>query len=201
MASKIPVESIVGAGCLLAATMIYLEIGFGEQLVVMTFATLALYYLLSAAHVLFNKMILQSIRLTYFIGLWCVMLGLIGAIFKLRFWPYSPMLLVVSVSTGLTVLIFSLALAWLWRKQGKPELSRQIAPIAGRLLGFLPVFLMLYLWPNAQMYGIFGRHRSDAEHTRLLLRTLESPQNEAFRSDLLQYLSGGDSSKTKPPYP
>ena len=115
------------------------DVAFSERLIVVSLATLAMYYLMSGALVLFDKRVNRPMRILYFVGLWSICMGLLGVIFRLRFWLNSETLLMVATSIGAGSLVVLLLMRQMAGNEGSSQQREQLKPLFIRLLVY-PAF-------------------------------------------------------------
>ena len=173
--------------CLFTLLMLLLKIDFSDRLIVVSIALLAFYYLLSGALVLFNKQVLHGMRLIYFIGLWSVTVGLIGIVYKLRFWYNSDMLLLFAVTFNMVTLIFMFGYWHTSKKDVKVIIASQLKPILYRLLVFPVFFFFFYTISHYWLYERIGPYRDDAKYMQLYLKALENPKDYESQQEYRNY--------------
>lgn len=172
---------------ILAMLLLFFDIPYADKIVVVPFSALALYYLLSGALVLFNKKIVHGMRLIYFVGLWSITVGLIGFVYKLKFWFNSDLLLLFAAFLAMAVMAFMIIYFRTSGKDSKDSLKYQLQPIFLRLLIYPAIFFIFSTVPHGFLYGVFGEYRENETHMLLYLDVLEDPQNNDKREALQQY--------------
>ncbi len=165
--------------------LLYGRIPFAERLLVISFSSLALYYLLSGALVLFNRQVAHPIRLLYFFGLWSISMGILGAIYIFRFWPNGKNLLMlafaISTATMMILLLYQVII-----KKNVESIRMQLAPLFKRLLIYPVIFLVLQVLPFEVLFSTFNRYRENEAYREALQKTMVNPADSAAQKRVIK---------------
>ena len=171
------------------------NVAFSERLIVVSLATLAMYYLMSGTLVLFDKRVGRPLRILYFVGLWSISMGLLGVIYRLRFWVNSEPLLMVATGLGAGALVVLLVMRYLMGGEQSEQLRAQLKPLFIRLLVFPALFLLALSVPNYELYQTFGAHRDSPEYIERFIQSIENPEDSLLQQQFQHY---EDSLKQEP---
>lgn len=163
---------------------LYGQVSFAPQLVVVSLATLGMYYLLSGGLVLFDSRVERVMRFLYFVGLWSMANGLIGLIFRLRFWQRGDILLMMGIAFGAVVMLVSLFYRQTTPIDRRPAVIQQFTPLLRRLTIYPILFFVFYLWPTESLYRHFGEFRHNETYVRTFLDAWQNPQDSIKQVEL-----------------
>lgn len=169
---------------LLTGIMLYGNVAFSQQLIVVSLTTLGMYYLMSGALVLFDKRVERVMRFLYFVGMWSLSFGLLGLVFRLRFWVNGENVLMTGFAFGAVVLLVAVIYRQTTPKDKRTNVIAQLKPLINRLAIYPLVFVGFYLWPLADLYEHFGEFRYHAPYIEKLQESHDNPTDTLLRQEL-----------------
>jgi len=165
--------------------LLYSRAAFAERLVVLSFSSLALYYLLSGALVLFNRQVAHPIRLLYFFGLWSISIGIVGVIYLFRFWPNGKNLLALAFAIA-TAIMMILLIYRIGFKKNDESIRLQLSPLFKRLLIYPILFLLLQLLPFDVLFSTFNRYRNNDEYREAIHKVIDNPADSLAQKKVIK---------------
>ncbi|MEX0810735.1 MAG: hypothetical protein WD048_00875 [Chitinophagales bacterium] len=179
-------ELSIGLIAILAIVLKILNIPGGSLLTVLAFLTLSIFYYLSFA--LFNGIRLREIfksaaykdtnakRIIGAVGLGFALSAiLMGALFKLEFWPGGT----IQLKIGLVITGVILVIATIFYNRNKIEYYRRIFKRIAIIGG---LGLILYLTPTTTLVDIY--YRNNPDYADLFKRVLADPDNQELSEEL-----------------
>jgi hypothetical protein len=179
-------ELIVGLLAVLAIILKLIHVSGSGILTVLTFSTLSIFYYLSFA--LFNDIRLRDIfkssaykdtnakRIIGAVGLGFALSAIImGALFKLQFWPGGTAQLRIGLIITGIILIIAIIFFFRNKTEYYRRIFKRIAVIGG--LGFV-----LYLTPTASLVDIY--YSNNPDYAELYKQVLADPDNQELRKKL-----------------
>lgn len=160
---------------LLTLIMLYGQVPFAQHLIVVSLTSLGMYYLMSGALVLFDKRVERVMRMLYFVGLWSVSFGLLGMVFRLRFWHNGENILLTAFGFSAVVLLIAVVYRQTTPKEKRPPVIHQLQPLIKRLAVYPVLFFLFYWWPVDALYQQFGRYRHHEAYVEAFLEAYHAP--------------------------
>lgn len=177
-------EFILIGFALLTLIMLYGNVAFSQQLIVVALTTLGMYYLMSGALVLFDKRVERVMRFLYFVGLWSLSFGLLGLVFRLRFWANGENVLMTGFAFGAVVFLVSVIYRQTTPKDKRAGVVGQLKPLINRLAIYPLVFIGFFLWPLESLYHNFGEFRYHQPYVEKLIESHQNPQDTVLQQQL-----------------
>ena len=177
---RIEIISIIGLG--IALSLKIFQLPFSGPLLVVFAPTLALLYMYGGFILLKNKISDTENKLLLVTAGVVLSVGLIGATFKLLFWPNAAnMLLIANILLPVAICVA------VWLKFNSDKLT------TGDYNGFLlrvgiiyALATLLYLTPDRTLIAF--QYRGDDEMIRLVTQSQEHPENKEYREQLDAYI-------------
>lgn len=168
----------------LTLIMLYGNVAFSQQLIVVALTTLGMYYLLSGALVLFDKRVERVMRILYFVGLWSLSFGMLGLVFRLRFWANAENVLMTGFAFGAVVFLVAVMYRQTTPKDKRQWVIEQLSPLIKRLAIYPLVFIGFFLWPTESLYRTFGEFRYHEPYVQKLLESHQNPTDTLLHKEL-----------------
>lgn len=169
---------------LLTGIMLYGNVAFSQQLIVVSLTTLGMYYLMSGALVLFDKRVERVMRFLYFVGMWSLSFGLLGLVFRLRFWVNGENVLMTGFAFGAVVLLVAVIYRQTTPRAKRKGVIDQLKPLINRLAIYPLVFVGFYLLPTGTLYTYFGAFRHHPAYVEKMLESHANPSDTLLQQQL-----------------
>lgn len=169
---------------LLTGIMLYGNVAFSQQLIVVSLTTLGMFYLMSGALVLFDRRVERVMRFLYFVGLWSLSFGLLGLVFRLRFWANGENVLMTGFAFGAVVFLVSVIYRQTTPKDKRAGVVAQLKPLINRLAIYPILFLGFFIWPLDSLYHTFGEFRYSEPYIENLIKSHQNPEDTLLQQQM-----------------
>lgn len=181
------IETILILFAVFTVVLLGTNVSFSDRLIVVSIATLAMYYLMSGTLVLFDSRVTRPMRILYFVGLWSICIGLLGIIFRLRFWINSELVLMVASGLSVGTLVVVLLMRQMAGGDQSQYTREQLKPLFTRLLIY-PLFFIVFLSvPNRELYRSLGPNRDNPEYIERFIESIENPEDSVIQQQFQEY--------------